>query len=96
MSLYNELGLESAMDDGTSKYMLDGNEFFLEINSSYLANVIFFIHLLSGDLLIDHFKFVSFNGSIKIAHFGVINEMKTHVCRVEYYKIRQGVSISHV
>lgn len=26
MSLYNELNLESAMDDGASKYMLDGNE----------------------------------------------------------------------
>lgn len=29
MSLYNELGLDSAMDDGTSKYMLDGNEFLI-------------------------------------------------------------------
>lgn len=26
MSLYNQLNLESAMDDGASKYMLDGNE----------------------------------------------------------------------
>lgn len=25
MSVYNELSLDSAMDDGNSKYMLDGN-----------------------------------------------------------------------
>lgn len=25
MSVYNEMSLDSAMDDGTSKYMLDGN-----------------------------------------------------------------------
>lgn len=31
MSVYNERSLDSAMDDGTSKYMLDGNEFYYQI-----------------------------------------------------------------
>lgn len=41
MSLYNELSLDSAMDDGTSKYMLDGNEF------EHLFSVMLFINLFT-------------------------------------------------
>lgn len=37
MSLYNNLSLDSAMEDGSSKYMLDGNEF------SYLRLLWFFV-----------------------------------------------------
>lgn len=44
MSLFNDLGLESAMDDGTSKYMLDGND----------------IHNLSAHFLVDDVIFFSF------------------------------------
>lgn len=44
MSIYNELNFDASMDDGTPKYMLDGNE----INIFYC---------LSVNLLVIKFRF---------------------------------------
>lgn len=46
MSLYNDLSLDSAMEDGTSKYMLDGNEFIYLTASRFKSHcdfVFFFV-----------------------------------------------------
>lgn len=42
MSLFNDLSMGSAMDDGTSKYMLDGNEIHNLSANHFLVNEIIF------------------------------------------------------